>query len=288
MSRSERILIRGDHGRWHDRRLLEHAVDAVADPHLLLLRLEVDVGGAALDGLGDDALDELDDRRVLARRAEVDGLRREVVERAAAVAVGRREVGKLLVERLQLGRRPSPAAPVRVVDPLEHRLDVRRRRDRRADLVAGHHGDVVDGEHVRGVGHRDEQRAFGGEGDRHGLVALDRGGRDELGGVGIDAVELKVEVVEAEALGDRAREVALADRAGRDEHALGGRAGGVRHLDGLVHRLALDEPEVDDHVGQHASGPAAPRGRGDAVALLGLALRGLGCRLGLCRWVHLL
>src|SRR5215218_7171880 len=59
----------GDHGQRHDRRLLEHAVDAVADPHLLLLRLEVDVGGAALDGLGDHPLHELDDRCVLARRA---------------------------------------------------------------------------------------------------------------------------------------------------------------------------------------------------------------------------
>ena len=52
----------------HDRRLVEHAVDAVADPHLVLLRLEVDVGGAALDGLGDHPLHELDDRGVLAAR----------------------------------------------------------------------------------------------------------------------------------------------------------------------------------------------------------------------------
>ena len=78
MSRSERILMRevtaGIAETRHDRRLLEHAVDAVADPHLLLLRLEVDVGGAALDGLGDHALDELDDRRVLAGGAEVDRL----------------------------------------------------------------------------------------------------------------------------------------------------------------------------------------------------------------------
>ena len=73
---------RGDRRRGHDRRLGEHAVDAVADPHLVLLRLEVDVGGAALDGLLDHPLDELDDGRVLAGRAEVHGRRREVVERA--------------------------------------------------------------------------------------------------------------------------------------------------------------------------------------------------------------
>ena len=90
MSRSARILMRevtaGTTGRGHDRRLVEHAVDAVADAHLVLVRLEVDVGGAAVDGLGDHALDELDDRRVLAAGAEVDGLRRRGRRAAPAAA----------------------------------------------------------------------------------------------------------------------------------------------------------------------------------------------------------
>ena len=68
--------------RGHGRGLLEHAVDAVADPHLLLLGLEVDVGGAALDGLLDHPVHELDDRRVLAADAEVDRrVLADVVER---------------------------------------------------------------------------------------------------------------------------------------------------------------------------------------------------------------
>ena len=41
--------------------LLEHAVDAVAHAHLFLAGLEVDVGGAALDGLLDHPVHELDD-----------------------------------------------------------------------------------------------------------------------------------------------------------------------------------------------------------------------------------
>ena len=41
-----------------------------------------------------------------------------------------------------------------------------------------------------------------------------------------------------------------------------------------------DEAEVDDHVREHAAGAAAPRRRGDAVALLGP----LGVR-AVCRWV---
>ena len=184
---------------------------------------------------------------------------RQVVERS--LGAGGRRLGELVVERLELGRGAAAAAPAGIVDALEHRLDVRRRGDRGPDLVAGHHGDVVDRQHVRRIGHRDEQRAVGGEGDRHRLVALDRRRSDELGGVGVDAVALQVEVIEAEALGDRPREVALGDRTGRDQHALGGRAGRVRHLHRVVHRLALDEPEVDDHVGQHASRATAARGR---------------------------
>ena len=50
--------------------------------------------------------------------------------------------------------------------------DVLAAGDRRAHLVAGHHRDVVDREHVRRVGHRDEQRALVDERDRHRLVAL--------------------------------------------------------------------------------------------------------------------
>ena len=91
-----------------DRRLLEHAVDAVANPHLLLLRLEVDVGCAALDGLADHALHELDHRRVLAGGAEVDRRGRQVVERPAAVAVAGRRLGELVVDRVGSGAAPPP------------------------------------------------------------------------------------------------------------------------------------------------------------------------------------
>ena len=53
---------------------LEHAVDAEADAQLAALGREVDVGRALLDGLGDDAVDELDDRGVVGGLAEVDDL----------------------------------------------------------------------------------------------------------------------------------------------------------------------------------------------------------------------
>ena len=61
------------------------------------------------------------------------------------------------------------------VQPRDQRGDVLRRRDRDAHLVAGHDRDVVDRQHVRRVGHRDQQRALVGERHRHRLVALGGG-----------------------------------------------------------------------------------------------------------------
>ena len=61
-----------------------------------------------------------------------------------------------------------------------------RRGDRGADLVARHQRDVVDREDVRRVGHRDDERALAGEGDRHRLVALGGGAREQVGGGHVD------------------------------------------------------------------------------------------------------
>ena len=44
--------------------LVQHAVDAEPDDERVLLRLEVDVGGAVLGRLEDDRVDEPDERRV--------------------------------------------------------------------------------------------------------------------------------------------------------------------------------------------------------------------------------
>ena len=69
----------GDHAPRDGHRLHEHAVDAEAHAHRAVLGLEVDVRGALLDGLGDDLVDELDDRRVVGGLAQVDDLADAVV-----------------------------------------------------------------------------------------------------------------------------------------------------------------------------------------------------------------
>jgi hypothetical protein len=149
-------------------------------------------------------------------------------------------------------------AEVGVLEALEQPRDVGRRRDRRAHLVAGHDRDVVLREHVRGVGHGDEQRPLAGERHRHGLVAPDRRGGHELGGIGVDAVEAEIDVVEPEALGHRARELLLPQRPLLDEDALGKSPLVLRRGDREVHRPLVDEPEVDDDVAQHTAGAATP------------------------------
>ena len=55
------VVLLGD--RLHGR--LEHAVDAVLDHHLVVAGLDVDVGGAAVQGVEDRGVDEADDRRLV-------------------------------------------------------------------------------------------------------------------------------------------------------------------------------------------------------------------------------
>ena len=128
-----RTIRRGDRGRAG-----ENAVDAEAHAHLAALGLEVDVRGAALDGLGDDRVDELDDRARRRRTREVDDL-------APAPSSSSSSTASWTASSRRLSRVISVA-------------DVLGRGDGRADLEPGHHRDVVDGEHVAGVDHRDEQR----------------------------------------------------------------------------------------------------------------------------------
>ena len=147
------------------RGLLEHAVDAVADPHLLFLGLEVDVGGAALDGLLDHPVHELDDRRVLAAGAEVDRrVLAHVVQRRGGRGAAAAGLGGVGVSCSSGATAPWPKSGSSRRS--SSRSTSASADDRGADLVAGHDRDVVDREHVGGVDHRHQQRAVADEGDR--------------------------------------------------------------------------------------------------------------------------
>ncbi len=175
---------------------------------------EVDVRGAPLDGLADDLVDKLDDGRVFGALVQRDDL--------AAVLFG---FGELLgraddvFQTVQAGDQPG---------------DVIGRRDGDADLVAGHDRDVVHGQDVGGVGHRHQQGALVGEGDRHGLVALGDVGADEVGGRHVDREHAQVEVVQAVALCEGAGEPVGGDDPLVEQDPLGSRAGVAGGLDRVV------------------------------------------------------
>ena len=129
----------GDHPLGDRRRLLQHAVDAEAHAQLTPVGGEVHVGGARLHRLGDDLVDELDDRRLVAALAQLDDLG----------GAGRRLL-------LELGGLDDVVQARQAADQLD---DVLARGDGRPHVVAGHHGDVVDRHDVARVGHREQQRA---------------------------------------------------------------------------------------------------------------------------------
>ena len=194
MSRSAMILMRDTTPATMRRGTVvdvaEHAVDAEAHAHLACRPARSGCRSAVLDRLGDDLVDELDDRRVVGGLAQVDDLGGPPSSSSSVDVVATAS-----------SRRSSAADRARAMSS--------RRGDRGPDLVAGHDRDVVDREHVGRVGHRDEQRALVGERDGHAPRSAWRRVVDQVRGGHVDLEDAQVEVVEAVALGDRARELVV-------------------------------------------------------------------------------
>jgi len=234
----------GDHPLGHGGGARHHAVDPEAHLEVAAVGLEVDVRRAALGGLGDDGVHELDDGGVLGGLVQVDDLGRALL----------RILGHRLLD-----------AVLEAVEAAHERLNVLGRGDRRANLEAGEHRDVVDGVDVRRVGHGHEQRVLVDEGHGHGVVALGRQGGHEVRRRHVDGEGVQVEVVEAVALGGCPRELVVADGAGLEQHPLRRAAAGACRLHGALGSLASHEAEVDEHVGEKAPRAATPRRGRDAV-----------------------
>ena len=243
---------RGDHPLRHVRGLAQDAVDAEADAHLVLAGLEVDVGGALPHRLAEDAVDELDHRRVLGADFHVGDL-----GQLALFGLG-----------LALGDRLADGALQRV-EAADQRFDVLLGGDGDAAVERRRDLDVVDREHVGRVGHRHQQRLFVDEADRQRPVAARRVDRDQVGRRHVDLVGGEVDVVEAVALGDRARELVGGDRALLDQQPLRRAAGGARRLDRRAGDVVGDVAEVDDDVGDEAAVAAADLRRGQAGSAAG-------------------
>ena len=239
--------------------LAQDAVDAVAHGEVAGDGLEVDVGGALLDALADQRVHELDDRRVGGRLAQVDDLR---------PVVG--------VDRL------GDHDLVEGVQALDERGDVLLGRDGGPHLVAAHQRDVVDGEDVAGVDHRDEQRAVVDDLDRDRAVALGRARGQQVGGRHVDLEDAEVDLVDAEALGDHARELVGRQDAALDEHLARAPSVGPRLRDRCLDRLPAGVSEVHHDVADEARRAPAAGGLGQAGKTVVGRRGGLGKRHTSC------
>ena len=222
-----------NHPLWDLGRLDKNAVDPEPDPHLTIATLEVDVRGAVVRRLAEDGVHELDHGRVVGRLAEV----RQILEAP---------LGFVFLDRLRDGR-------VKRVEPADQRLDVLGRRDGDPAHGTRDHLDVVDRDHVRRVGHREQHGVVGQEANRHGVVAAGGGRRDQVGGADVNLVGVEVEVEEAVALGDGAGELIRVDHPLLEKQRLGRAPRRPGFLDRLLRTLLVHEAELHQNVTEEHS-----------------------------------
>ena len=218
-------------GRLHH--LVEHAVHAVAVAEVRLVRLDVDVGGALLDRVQQDEVDQLDHGRVGGALLQVA----EVGDAALVMLDG----DVALVEPLHhlfVG-----GALLRVV-LLQRLLDGLLAGDDDLDVVAGEELDVVDGVDVGGVAHRQDQRGAGAV-DRNALVLLGDFLGDEFHHLAVDVEFFQVDGRNAVLLRKKIGELGLFDEAELREVVTDPAAGLLLLVLRLLQLLQRDEVFAD-------------------------------------------
>ena len=137
-----------DHGRGQALRrrldVVQHAVDAIADGEAVLERLDMDVGRAHLERVGDDEAHEPDHRRF---GGEVLQLLDVGIE------------GELVDARLDVADDLALRRLARAVEALERGLELGRDRDHRLHRAPRHHLERADRVLVGGIGHRQRDLA---------------------------------------------------------------------------------------------------------------------------------
>ena len=225
--------------RLHD--LVQDAVDAVADPEGLLVRLDVDVRGPLLDGVGEDQVHQLDDRGILGRLPQLGDV---------DVVVPLPEGLDVLVVEVLHDVLDHAGRVVVLVDGV---LDGGLRRHHRLHLEAGHELDVVDGEDVAGVRHGDGQDVAGAiDGDDLVLLGDLRG--DELDDDGVDLEVGQVDGGDAVLPAEERGDVVFADEPQLDEVRPDSAPAGFLLRQGLLELFLRDQSRLDQHVAKaHSS-----------------------------------
>ncbi len=260
---------------------MQDAVGAVAHDGLRRAGLDVDVGGAGLDRLGEDALGQADD--------------------GAVVGLGGVVVGQLLVRAD--GVEQLRRATLEAVDPADRGGQQRGGRHDRADAAAARRQpDVVEGEDVGGVRARDHE-GVAVAAQRQDAVALgDRGRQQGRGRVVDDEVGLLREG-QPQLAGQGAADHQLRDHAQADHRLAEPLAAALD--DHAVAEGVLQLRLVEQPVGQQQITQAAPHHPGlgrsigagvdghgvsfvtmrrtlmHAVVLAALAVAAAGCEVGL-------
>ena len=180
---------------------MQHAVDAVAHVEPVLERLDVDVGGAHVERVGDEQADQADDRR----------LGRQVLQ---LLHVG--VEGEFVAARLDVADQLALRRLAAAVEALERGFELGRHRDHRPHRASGDHLEGADRVGVGRIDHRQRhlglvlaqrQRARLAQESRRHAFLEDR----ELRIAGdIDHRQLELD-------GQRLGHVALGDHAKRDQ-----------------------------------------------------------------------
>ncbi len=216
--------------------LVQHAVDPVAHDQPVLERLDVDVGRARVERIGDDQRHQADHRRFGG----------EILQLLDVGVEG--EIVALLDVAQDLAERRF----ARAVQPLERRLELHRNRDLRPHLAPGDHLERIDRVLVGRIGHRqrklgfvfgERQRArFAQESRRHALLEYRKlgvaGGLDQR---------------QSELIGQRLRHVALRDDAERDQQHAELLAGVLLNAQGAVQARGIELAALDQHLAESFS-----------------------------------
>jgi hypothetical protein len=221
---------RRHHAARHRVQLVQHAVDPVAHPHVVLGGLQVQVGGPVLDGLLDQVVHVPHDRGVV-RAGRLCGHAGRVIQR------GVDHVAEVAVLALQA---------------LDDPPDLAAGDHHRPDRHAGRRAHVVQRDHVARVGDADDQLAVVHRQAEHPVPQHDRQ-RDALERGRVGRVADQVQRVDPERGRRGGGQLLLGDDLVVDQDRPHGPAAALRLLGRAVHRGRVDA-DLFQGVEQRAEG----------------------------------
>jgi hypothetical protein len=231
----------------------EEAVDPIPDARAVVVRLDVDVGGAVERGPAEHVVDDAHDRRVVGlalELPEVDGALGQLRGRRAHVEP---EVDLERVVESLAGDRGVRDLAVRLLDGL---LDSARRADAEVDVEPGRPPEIVQRHDVQGIGGGHDQlpaRTLGGDDP---VLARDLLGH-ELDDFRVEPGQvLAGDRLLAELRAQVLQQHVLVDQLHVDEDLPQSLAGLALALEGLVELVGGQDLVVDQHLAQRRPRPA--------------------------------